>query len=169
MRCRWLVLMALPSVLAGCGSVLTASTADVAGIAGAGIAGAVTKSPAAAAGIGLGVAAGANAGLQYTERVVHGTEQDQIALAAGPLPPGQVGHWKVSHSIPIEDDEHGDLIVTRLIGSADFSCKEIVFSVDTIEKKQPKRAFYTATVCLDGTTWKWASAEPATARWGSLQ
>jgi hypothetical protein len=44
-----------------------------------------------------------------------------------------------------------------------------VFSVDTVEKKQPHRAFYTATVCQDGAVWKWASAEPATARWGALQ
>lgn len=156
-------------LLAGCGSVLTASTADVAGIAGAGIAGAVTKSPAAAAGIGLGIAAGANAGLQYVERDVHRVEQDGIARAAGALDPGHVGHWSVTHSIPIEADEHGDIVVTRLLGSADFACKEIVFSVDTMEERVPRRAFYTATVCRDGQVWKWASAEPATARWGSLQ
>jgi hypothetical protein len=59
--------------------------------------------------------------------------------------------------------------VTRLIGSADFACREIVFSVDTVENNAPHRAFYTATVCQDGTAWKWASAEPATARWGTLQ
>ena len=149
---------------------MTASTADVAGIAGAGIANAVTKSPAAATGIGLGVAAGANLALQYAERDVHRTEQDRIAQAAGPLAPGVVGHWSVTHAIPIEDNEHGDLVVTRLVGAADFNCKEIVFSVDTVdEKKALNRAFYTATVCQDGTVWKWASAEPATARWGSLQ
>lgn len=141
----------------------------MAGIAGAGIAGAVTRSPAAAAGIGLGIAAGANAGLQYVERDVHRFEQDRIAEAAGSLDPGAVGHWSVSHTIPIEADEHGDLVVTRLVGSADFSCKEIVFSVDTMDKKAPRRSFYTATVCRDGQAWKWASAEPATARWGSLQ
>lgn len=155
--------------LSGCGSVLTASTADVAGIAGAGIANAVNKSPAAATGIGLGVAAGANAGLQYVERNVHRAEQDRIAQAAGPLTPGIVGHWSVTHRIPIEDDEHGDLVVTRLVGADDFNCKEIVFSVDTMQKKVLNRAFYTATVCLDGANWKWASAEPATARWDSLQ
>ena len=156
--------------LTGCGSLLTATTADVAGIAGAGVAGAVTKSPAGAAGIGLGVAAAANAGLQYAERNVHAAEQDRIAAVAGPLEPGVLGHWDVKHKVPIEDDEHGDLVVTRLIGSADFNCKEIVFSVDTEDKqKQQHRAFYTATVCRDGDTWKWASAEPATARWGSLQ
>jgi hypothetical protein len=155
--------------LSGCGSVLTASTADVAGIAGAGVAGAVTKSPAGAAAIGLGVAAAANAGLASVERDVHGREQDRIAAAAGGLAPGAVGTWSVTHTIPIEDDEHGELVVTRDLGSAAFACKEIVFSVDTTADHKTSRAFYTATVCRDGTVWKWASAEPATARWGALQ
>lgn len=156
--------------LAGCNSLLTATTADVAGIAGAGIAGAVTKSPAGAAGIGLGVAALANAGLQYVERDVHSTEQDNIAAAAGKLLPGETGRWSVSHKLPIESDAQGELVVTRLIGSTAFRCKEIVFSVETEAKDNAiERAFYTATVCQDGDTWKWASAEPATARWGALQ
>lgn len=169
MLIRYFLLFAAAGALSGCGSVLTATTSDVAGIAGAGVASAVTKSPAAATGIGLGIAAGANAGLQYAERKVHGAEQDQIAEAAGALTPGEVGHWSVTHTIPIEDDEHGDLVVTRLVGADDFNCKEIVFSVDTKEKEAVNRAFYTATVCRDGTEWKWASAEPATARWGALQ
>jgi hypothetical protein len=165
-----LILLLLSALcLSGCGSLLTATTTDVAGIASAGVAGAVTKSPAAAAGIGLGIAAGANAGLQFLERDVHSAEQDQIAATAGDLQPGEVGHWKVVHRVPIEDNEHGDLVVTRLIGGEDFACREIVFSVDTVEKTEIHRAFYTATVCRDGTAWKWASAEPATSRWGSLQ
>ncbi len=155
--------------LSGCGSLLTAGTSDVAGIAGAGVANAVTHSPAAATGIGLGIAAGANAGLQYVERDAHGAEQDRIAQAAGALEPGVVGKWNVVHTIPIEDNEHGQLIVTRVLGSPDFACKEIVFSVDTTDREILSRAFYTATVCRDGTVWKWASAEPATARWGALQ
>ena len=59
-------------------------------------------------------------GCRYVERDVHRAEQDRIAQAAGELHPGAVGHWRVSHTIPIEDDEHGDLVVTRLIGSARF-------------------------------------------------
>ena len=169
MSTRYLLLFACAGALSGCGSVLTATTSDVAGIAGAGLAGAVSKNAAASAAIGLGIAAGANAGLGIVERDVHRAEQDQIAQAAGPLTPGVVGHWSVSHIIPIENDEHGDLVVTRLVGAADFSCKEIVFSVDTMDKKILNRAFYTAMVCHDGSKWKWASAEPATARWGSLQ
>ncbi|MBN8871315.1 MAG: hypothetical protein J0H67_00620 [Rhodospirillales bacterium] len=156
-------------LLSACGSVLTATTSDVAGIAGAGIASAVTKDPAAAAGIGLGVAAGANAGLQYLERDVHRAEQDQIAAAAGPLELNQVGSWSVTHDIPIEDDEHGAVVVTRVIGTAAFTCKEIIFSVDPAADSKRQRAFYTASVCRDGETWKWASAEPATERWGALQ
>jgi hypothetical protein len=169
MLTRYLLLLVCAGALSGCGSVLTASTSDVAGIAGAGIANAVTKSPAAATGIGLGVASAAHAGLQVVERDVHRAEQDRIAQAAGPLTPGVVGHWSVTHTVPIEADEHGDVVVTRLVGADDFNCKEIVFSVDTKDKQVVNRAFYTATVCQDGTVWKWASAEPATARWGSLQ
>jgi hypothetical protein len=29
--------------------------------------------------------------------------------------------------------------------------------------------FYTATICQDGARWRWATAEPAVARWGNLQ
>lgn len=169
MLSRYLPLLACAGALSGCGALLTASTADIAGIAGAGIAGAVSRSPTAAAAIGLGVASVANGGLQLLERDVHAVEQDRIAQAAGSLEPGVVGHWSVSHIVPIEDNEHGDVVVTRLVGAADFNCKEIVFSVDTTAKKELKRAFYTATVCQDGGTWKWATAEPATARWGPLQ
>jgi len=164
-----LLLMSLSGTVAGCSSVLTATTADVAGIAGAGISNAVTKEAAVATGIGLGIAAGANAGLQYVERNVHRAEQDRIAEAAGPLPPDKVAHWSVRHDVPIEGDEEGDVVVVRAIGSDAFSCKEIVFSVDRIEMDAPARAFYTATVCRDGAVWKWASAEPATERWGALQ
>lgn len=156
-------------LLSGCGSVLTATTSDVAGIAGTGVAGAVTHSAAAAAGIGLGIASGANAGLQYVERDVHAVEQDRIAAAAGALAPGVVGTWSVTHDVPIEPNEHGNVVVTRDIGGPDFACKEIVFSVDTRQHDQTERSFYTATICRDGKTWKWASAEPATARWGALQ
>jgi uncharacterized protein YceK len=87
---RLFLLLLCAIALSGCGSIMTATTSDVAGIAGAGVAGAVTKSPAAAAGIGLGIAAAANAGLQYVERDVHEAEQDRIAAAAGELNPASL-------------------------------------------------------------------------------
>jgi hypothetical protein len=103
---------------------------------------------------------------------VHGAEQNAIANAAGPVPLGGVGQWSIYHDIPIEDDQHGELTVVADYtpnlpsGAAPaFDCKEIIFSVDT----KSGRNFYTAFVCQDGERWKWATAEPATARWGALQ
>jgi hypothetical protein len=164
---KWLLLAALP--LAGCGSFLTETTADSAGVAGAGVAGAVSKNAVIGAAIGLGVASAANAGLLYTERRVHRATQDSIASAAGLLPEGAVGFWRVSHSIPIERNQHGEVVVSRMIGGPDFTCKEIVFSVDSGAGATLQRQFYTAMICLDGATWRWATAEPATERWGALQ
>jgi hypothetical protein len=165
-----LCLAAIFSVSA-CSSVLTESAGAGAGIAGAGIASAVTKNGAVAAGIGIGAQAAALAGTEYLERVVHGAEQQRIADTAGPLPVGSVTAWQVSHDIPIESDEHGRVAVSRMITTSDHSldCKEIVFSVDTVEDHAPHSDFYTASICRDGSVWKWATAEPATARWGSLQ
>ena len=98
-RCTWAAgLLFLAIAPCGCSSVLTAGTAAGAGAAGAGIAHAATHNAAVTTGIGLGVLATANAGLQYTERVVHSTEQDRIAAAGGILPVGEVGHWQVVHN-----------------------------------------------------------------------
>jgi hypothetical protein len=166
----WPLLLAL----AGCGSLLAEGTSDTAGIAGAGIAGSVSRDATVGAAIGIGVKSAADFGLSFVERNVHRAEQDRIAAAAGALPEGAAGVWSVSHDIPIENDEHGALVVTRMIAARPtsglgFTCKEIVFSVDRGAGTEFRQGFYTATVCLDGTRWKWASAEPATERWGSLQ
>ena len=159
-----LFLSAAMLALGGCGSLLHEGTADLAGVGGAAAASAVTDDALVATGIGLGVRSVANAGLQYAERKVQGAEQDRIAAIAGPLAVGQVARWDIAHDIPIQDDAQGDVTVSRLIGAPPLACKEIVFSVDGEEK-----AFYVAVICQSGQTWKWASAEPATARWGSLQ
>ena len=175
---RILLLLSAAGALAGCdavrGPLLADGTADAAGIAGAGIAGAVSKDATVGAAIGLGVQSLAQAGLGVVERKVHRAEQDRIAAIAGGLPDGGAAPWAIHHTIPIENDEHGSVVVTRVLaarpdGAAAFTCKEIVFSVETPTKTELRRAFYTASVCLDGSTWKWATAEPATARWGSLQ
>jgi len=169
-QCRYLPVLAISLLtLSGCGSLLTEGTADLAGVAGAGAATAVTKSAAGAAVIGLGVQSLASEGLKYATRRIHRNEQDAIAQAAGPLEPGALQSWSIRHTLPIEDDEAGQVVVSRAFGAGMFRCKEIVFSVDTTTRKGPQRAFYTATICQDGATWRWASAEPATERWGGLQ
>ena len=162
-------------VLGGCGSLLTEGSGVGAGIGGAAIAHAVTNNGAVVAGVGLGAQAGAQAGAKYLERRVHKAQQDAIAQLAGPLPVGHVVHWRSKPSVPIENEEQGEVTISRIIGSDSrnkpgaLDCKEIVFSVDTTQDEKTVRAFYTAAVCRDGTVWKWASAEPATERWGSLQ
>lgn len=158
-------LLALP----GCGSLLTEGTADLAGVAGAGAASAVTDSGAAAAAIGLGVRSLAAEGLKYVTRRVHREEQDAIAVAAGPLEPGAVAPWFVRHSLPVEPDKRGDVTVSRSFGAGPIRCKELVFSVERTRRNVTERAFYIAAICQDGARWRWASAEPATERWGNLQ
>lgn len=166
---RLLPVLCLLFGLAGCGSVLTEGTSDAAGVAGAGIASAVTSNGAVTAAIGLGVQSAAATGLGFVERRVHRAEQDRIATAAGALSVGRVASWQVSHDIPIEDDEQGEVSVSRTFGTGPLECKEIVFSVDHPRRKVPDRRFYVTSICRDGAAWRWASAEPATSRWGTLQ
>ncbi len=164
-------LLAAASLLSGCSSFYTEGATAGAGIGGAALASKITSNAAVATGIGLGAVAAAKAGVQYTQRVAHNYAQDQIAQAAGPLDVGAVAPWSVSHTVPIEDDEHGRVTVSRTISSGELDCKEIVFSVDTAATHDApaQSAFYVASICRDGNAWKWASAEPATGRWGALQ
>ena len=159
------------TAMSGCSSLYSEGATAGAGIAGAAIAGKVTNNAAVATGIGLGAVAAARAGVQYSERVIHRHTQDSIAIAAGPLAVGAVAPWSITHSVPLEEDEHGRVTVSRTISAGELDCKEIVFSVDkTATKNVPaSSAFYVASICRDGNGWKWASAEPATDRWGSLQ
>jgi hypothetical protein len=167
--------LALTAVLSlacqACSSLYSEGAQAGAGIAGAATAAKVTHNAAVATGIGLGAVAAAKAGVQYSERIVHRNTQDSIAKAAGPLDVGGVAPWSITHSLPIEDDEHGRVTVSRTISSGALDCKEVVFSVDRDATKEAaaSSAFYVAAVCRDGNAWKWASAEPATDRWGALQ
>ena len=163
-----LAVIATAALLSGCNSLYSEGATAGAGIAGAAIASKVTNNAAVATGIGLGAVAGARAGVQ---RVAHRYTQEQIAKAAGPLDVGGVAPWSTHHSFPIEDDEQGRVTVSRMISVGPLDCKEIVFAVDTPAKadKAAQSAFYVATLCRDGPVWKWASAEPATERWGALQ
>ena len=163
--------IAMTTALSGCSSLYSEGATAGAGIAGAAIAAKVTNNAAVATGIGLGAVAAARAGVQYSERVIHTNTQDSIAVAAGPLAVGAVAPWSITHSVPLEDDEHGRVTVSRTISAGELDCKEIVFSVDKVATKNvpASSAFYVASICRDGNAWKWASAEPATERWGSLQ
>lgn len=161
--------LALLCGTAGCSSFLNAGSTEFAGVAGASLAGAVTTNAAVATGIGLGAQAVGRTVLQYSQRQVHRAAQDRIAEAAGGLEVGDVASWETEHQLPLEQNERGRVTVSRLISTSDLQCKEIVFSVDSAEDGSPRSGFYVAAVCRDGPKWKWASAEPATERWGALQ
>lgn len=159
----------LLGLLPGCQAVLTESSATLGGITGAGIASGIGADPAVTTGIGLGVQALGRAGLQYAQRRTHRAEQDRIAAAAAPLAVGGTAAWKTNHTVPVEPNERGQVAVSRVISEGSLDCKEIVFSVEAGSGKSFTRAFYLAAICRDGDRWVWASAEPATERWGSLQ
>jgi hypothetical protein len=154
---------------AGCSSLVSEGSATAAGVGGAAVAAQVTKNAAVASGIGLGVLAGAQAGVKSIERTYHGHDQDRIADIAGSLAVGEVAPWQSSHFVKLEPDEAGRVTVSRIISATDLACKEIVFSVDHAEGEATLSDFYVATICKDSVKWRWATAEPATARWGNLQ
>ncbi len=169
--------------MTGCSSLLNETGSAAAGIAGGALASAVTSDPGVAAGIGIGVQAGARSLIHYGQRKVHTEAQTQIAQVAGPLEVGQIARWQTSLSLPLEPEEAGRVTVSRVIASGELDCKEIVFSVDVMgdgsgggdaadTPKQPlvQSQFYVASICRDSNAgWRWAGAEPATGRWGSLQ
>ena len=166
---RFTALALAAACLSGCSSIVNTGAGELAGIAGAAAAGAVTSNPGVAAGIGLGAQAGARAGMQYGQRRVHRAAQDRIAAAAGTLKVGQVASWQTESKPPFEESEQGRVTVSRVVSAIGLECKEIVFSVDAASNGAPRSNFFVAMVCRDGAAWKWASAEPAVERWGGLQ
>jgi hypothetical protein len=150
-------------LLAGCSTV-----PEITGVVTGGALGAATANPAVGFAVAVATDAAATAVVQYYGRATQGAEQDAIAQVAGGLPIGTSADWKIDHFIPI-GDEHGHLVVTRVIDSPLATCKEIVFSVDEGAPKAPKPNWYVTDVCKEADTWKWAAAEPAVPRWGYLQ
>ncbi|MFZ1492550.1 MAG: hypothetical protein WAU60_03965 [Candidatus Competibacter denitrificans] len=159
---HWLVASLLTLGLVGCNSV--------GGFAGAatGIAtGAATTNPAVGYGVGIGVKAAVDATGKYVFRKWQQAEQDAIAALIGPMQPGEIQSWQTQHSIPY-GNEHGELQVIRVFRTPLAPCKEVLFSVIEGKGKKQQRQWFVATACRQTTAWKWAVAEPAVARWGSL-
>lgn len=156
--------------LSGCSSLITEGSSAGAGIAGAALASAVTNNAGVAAGIGIGVQAITRTAVQYEQRKIHGEAQQQIAKVAGPLKVGQVQSWRTKLSIPLESEEAGRVAISRVISTGELDCKEIIVSVEQSgNDKLLSTEFYVAAICRNGSRWDWASAEPATERWGALQ
>jgi len=156
-------LVAMGLLLGGCTSV-----SSILAVGAGAAAGGASVNPAVGYAVAVGVAAGADYGLKWYGRTTQGAEQDAIAAVAAKLAPGQGGSWRIRHTIPI-GNEAGELRVVRLIRNPLTDCKQVVFSVVDGSGADATRAWYSADICREGSVWKWASAEPAVARWGFLQ
>lgn len=139
---------------------------DLAGAAAGGASGAATANPAVGIAVGLAVHSGIDATVNYITRKRQQAEQDAIAGQVATMQVGERRLWKIQHDIPI-GNEHGEVQVTRTISTPLAWCKDLVFSVESDDAK--RQAWYATQACRQGERWKWALAEPAVERWGSLQ
>jgi len=147
--------------LVGCGAI-GGLAGGVAGIAS----GAATANPAVGVAIGIGVNAMVDESIKTLVRRWSHEEQTVIAEAIGAMAVGERRNWAVSHPLPYSDTS-GQVTVTRAFSTPLAPCKEALFSAAG-EPTADAPAFVT-TVCRAEDGWKWAVAEPTTARWGALQ
>jgi len=150
-------------VLSGCSSVGAA-----AGAVAAVTSGIVTANPAVGIGVGIAVQAATDEAVARTMKSLHKDQQDEIASTAGVLEVGETRPWRVKHPLPVENG-HGEVRVLRSFSSSLAQCKEFAFSVADSDKPDAHQAWFVASTCRQANTWRWASAEPAVARWGNLQ
>jgi hypothetical protein len=141
---------------------------ELAGAAAGGATAAASANPLVGVAVGVAVNSAIDATTNYVTRKRQQAEQDAIAAEVATMTVGDRRPWKIQHDIPL-GNEHGEVQVTRLVATPIALCKELVFSVDSGDGDALKRAWYTTQACQDGPQWKWALAEPAVERWGSLQ
>ena len=162
------------AMLLAAAAMLLAGCSTVGGLAGtvAGIAtGSFTSNPAIGIAVSVSVKAATDAEVKNVLRSLQQDEQDEIAALAGSMAPGEIRQWQVRHFIPYGNNQ-GEIQVTRMIDTPLASCKEVMFSV--VERKaaprpdDAARGWFSTNVCRQESRWKWAIAEPAVERWGSL-
>jgi hypothetical protein len=141
---------------------------DLLAAAAGGASGAATANPAIGVAVGIAVHAGIDATVSTIIRKRQQAEQDAIAGEVATMNLGERRPWKIEHDIPI-GNEHGQVEVTRSFVTRLTTCKELVFSVESGSGATATQSSYTTYACRDGGRWKWALAEPAVERWGSLQ
>ena len=147
--------------VAGC-SAIGGLAGGVAGIAS----GAATGNPAVGVAVGIGVNAVVDESVKTVMRRWSHEEQTAIAETAGAMEVGERRDWAVTHAIPYNDTS-GQVTVTRVFSTPLASCKEALFWATGKQVANTQR--FVTTVCREEDGWKWALAEPTTARWGALQ
>lgn len=129
----------------------------------------LTANPALGAAVGIGTRAMVGAGVAYVGRRQQQFEQDALAATAGAMQVGESRAWHAPGGLLPWRDRHGEVRVLRATETRLASCKEVAFSVAADEDDPPARRWFVATACRQAGGWRWAAAEPATTRWGSLQ
>lgn len=154
--------------LAGCDTAQNAAGPIGGTAVGLGVAG-VTANPFVAYAAGVGAEAAIQSLQKYLGRRLHAGEQDNIATTVAKLAPGQSGPWRIHYALGI-DSEHGDVTVLKTIATPLTTCKDVAFTVIAGDKPNAGRGLFITSICRESDgTWRWAEAEPATARWGFLQ
>jgi hypothetical protein len=141
---------------------------ELVGAAAGGASAAASANPLVGVAVGVAVNSAVDATTDYIVRKRQQAEQDAIATEVATMAEGDRRPWQIRHDVPI-GNEHGVVQVTRVIATPIALCKELVFSVDSGSGDTLKRAWYTTQACQDEQRWKWALAEPAVERWGTLQ
>jgi hypothetical protein len=164
-RAHWhlSLLLFVPLALDGCRFV-----GELAGAAAGGASASATANPLVGIAVGVAVNTGIDATVDYIVRKRQQAEQDAIAGEVATMQVGDRRPWKIEHDIPI-GNEHGEVQVTRVIATRLTLCKELAFSVASGSGPTETQHWYTTNACQNGDHWKWALAEPAAERWGSLQ
>lgn len=163
MRLATLGLTLLVSALAGCEILGAVGGAAIGAAAG----GASASTPIALASA-LVVEAGIDRATRVASRRSQRIEQDAIAAVAGDMKAGDAPRpWQVKRGMT-RRVVHGEVHVTRLIYTPLAVCKELLFSVVEGEAEKETTSWFTTSACQQGEEWKWAAAEPAAERWGSL-
>ena len=81
---------------------------------------------------------------------------------------GEVRPWRVRHALP-NGSGRGEVRVLRADETPLARCKEALFSVASGRGADETRRWFVTGACRRAEGWRWAAAEPATERWGSLQ
>lgn len=156
--------LAVSGLVAGCSSI-----GGFTGAVAAAASGTLTSNPAIGLGIGIAVQTATDTAFRKVFRDMQAAEQDRIAALAGSMDVGEQRVWDIHHRLPFSD-ERGELRVVGAIDNALATCKEVLFSVADGAKEPAARQWFVTQTCRhsDGR-WRWAAAEPAVARWGTLQ
>ena len=164
------------AALSGCGALGGISGAVV----GAG-AGTASGNPGVGIAVAIAVKTAIDAVQRKFDRYWQREEQDSIAAQIGALDVGAQSPWQVRHIVPYEDKQ-GQVRVLRAFSTPLADCKEALFTLEdeqagtdpaAAEPPQPSAPpqppqQYLTTVCKNGEGWRWALAEPAVRRWGTL-